>query len=425
MSSGAGDVGVQSPGEFAGGPLTDDRGQLGFIAVDLAASFPQWVRRRKTTYRFMDETTVVLRRSVDLVLPDVAWFAGKPPARGQTIYLPLDIFKKETLAGFSVSDAEGRPVSVLNTQENGILATEGFSALVDRYSAPRPPGSFRAAISKIVFAPTAEEGHTAFVAAMREGMRDVLAVGTQYEALLEDLRGGFLMLVPVTYQPDANHIFKMDWFAPFAWSKPGLGGTLRSTAASLGLVDKELDFTELPVGFAYGTHFEFHAPESVRNLQTVLAVDQYDDTLDRRIHVPRRRVIYGKPQANVNVSVRTTKDLVASRSDLASVTLKLRPRRGGAFLAIVVVAWLTALVLGAIASRLGRLDTQTSAAVVLVLPAVLAAYLAREGEHAIASRLRAGVRVGGLLISFSAFLAAILIGVGEVRDSEPARALSV
>lgn len=401
---------------FAGGPLTNDPAQLGFIALDLAASFPEWVRRSKTTYRFLDERTVQLHRSIDLVLPDLEWFAGVPPEPGQTIYVPLDIFRKQTLAGFSMADADGRPVSVLNTHENGTLATEGFSALVDRYAAPHPPGSFREPLRRIIFAPDADAGNQAFAAAKE--LRQVLP-DDQYEALLEDLGGGFLMLVPLKYEPDANHIFKMDWSVPYAWTKPGLGGTLRSIAASLALADKELNFPELSIGFAQGTHFEFRAPESVRNLETILAVDQHD--IDHgRVELKRRRVVYAKPQANVNVSVRSATGAVASRSDLGSVTLKLRPRRGGVFLAIVIVAWLTTLLLATIASRVGQLDAQTSSAVVLVLPAVLAAYLAREGEHAIAGRLRAGIRVGGLLISALAFTAGMLIGVGELR--EPARA---
>jgi hypothetical protein len=152
-------------GQFAGGPLTDDPAHLGFIAVDLASSFPQWVRRRKTTYRFLDEATVALRRSVDLVLPDIDWFAGQPPREGQTIYIPLDIFKKETLAGFSVFDQEGRPVSVLNTHENGVLSTEGFSVLVDRY-APPPAGRFREALRGVIIAPTEDEGGEALDGAM-------------------------------------------------------------------------------------------------------------------------------------------------------------------------------------------------------------------------------------------------------------------
>jgi hypothetical protein len=412
---GRGGAPAEPYGEFAGGPLTDDVSQLGFIAIDLAASFPQWVRRRKTSFRFLDERTVQLRRSVDLVLPDIAWFAGTPPRPGQTIYIPLDIFKKETLAGFSVSDQDGRPVSILNTHENGTLSTAGFSALIDRNAAPQERDSFRATIQGIVFAATEAAGQRAYQTGINRGLHDVLPAGTQYEALLEDLQRGFLLLVPVTYEPDANHIFKIDWSAPYTWSKPGFGGTLRSAAASLGLVDKELDFTELPIGFAHGTHFEFHAPESVRNLETVLDVDQHDPSRGR-VRLPRRRVVYSKPQANVNVSVRNTRDLVECRSDLAAVTVKLRPRRGGTFLAIVVVAWLVALVLAAIASRLGQLDAQTSVAVVLVLPAVLAAYLAREGEHAIASRLRAGVRFFGLVIAAIAFAAAIIIGVGQLRE---------
>jgi len=376
------------------------------IAIDLAASFPQWVRRRKTTYRFVDESTVTLRQSIDLVLPDADWFADPPQLR-DTIYIPLHILRKETLTGFSVTDREGLPVSVLNTHENATLVTEGFGALIN----PDAPGA--AALRAVVLAETPVAGSERL-----EDLPEGLVPGGQYQALLHDLAVGFLVLVPVSYEADANHIFKLEWSATYGWAQRGFGGGLRSVAASFGLADKVLEFPDLPVGFAHGTHFEFDAPEGVRNLETKLEPVEDDGEVEGQ--PSHRRIAYAKPQANVNISIRDPTNVVACRSDLAKVTLRLRPRRGGTFLAIVVVAWLTVALLATIAARLSHLDVQTGSAVVLVLPAVLAAFLAREGEHAIAGRLRMGVRVCGLLIAALAFGAAILIGVGELRESAPA-----
>lgn len=407
-------------GGFAGGPLTDDVAALGLIAVDLAAAFPQWVRRRKRTYEFYDESTVKIRMSVDLVLPDREWFLDHAPEPGQTIYIPIDIPRKEPLAGFSITDAEDRAISVLNTEENGRLTTEGFSALVDTARA-QPPHTFRGPIQNIVMAPTGDAGAVAYTAAMNQGMRNLLPPGSQWEALLQDLQGGFLLMVPIVYQPDANHIFKLSWTSSFTWRKPGLGGALRAAAASLGLVDKTLNFEEL-AGFAHGTHFEFHTPEYVRNLQTKLATTQYDAAAGGPVSLPERCVVHAKPVANVNTSVRSKVDVLSARSDEATVSLRLRSRRGGPFMATWIVAWMTAVLIGVIAARLSDLDAQSSSAVILLLPAVLAAYLAREGEHAIASRLLAGIRVGGLGISAIAFAAAAIIGVGDLRDPLPARA---
>jgi hypothetical protein len=57
--------------------------------------------------------------------------------------------------------------------------------------------------------------------------------------------------------------------------------------------------------------------------------------------------------------------------------------------------------------------------VILVLPAVLAAYLVRQGEHAITGRLLAGVRACGLAVAGLALAAAVLVGVGDLRQAVP------
>lgn len=406
-------------GGFVGGPLASDPARLGSYAVDLAASFPQWVRRRKTTFSFVDEATVILRRSVDIVLPARNWFGAGPPAADSIIYVPLDIFRKETLSGFSTFDGNGDALSVLNTEENATLTSEGLSAFADGNHGGQK-GKFLDAIREVVVAETAAEGKAAYDRTMAGDLQQVLPAGGQYDALLQDLQASFLLLVPVPYRPGANHIFKVEWSTPYRWREPGIGSALRTIAASLGMADQELRFSDLPIGFAHGTHFEFRSPAGVRNRETVLTVDQ-PATDEERGSLPARRTVYIKPHANVNVSIRDKADVVKCRSDVASVILRLRPHRGGTFLAIVVVAWLTAALLLVISERLARLDGQTSAGVVLALPAVLTAYLVRTGEHPIASRLRAGIRMVGLLIAGLALTAAILIGVGELREPQPAR----
>jgi hypothetical protein len=386
----------------------------------LAAGFPEWTRRRKTSFRFIDETTVEHRLSIDLFLPAPDWFGEAAPTEGETIYVPLYIFQKEALAALSVAKADGEAVSVLNTEENGTLATEGFNALINGYAesdAAIPADAFRGHLDRIVTAPTSAAGETAFKVAMSAGLEDWLPSGDQYRALLEDLRGGFLMLVPVEYKTGASFIFKVDWSAPFTWSHGSVGGRLRTAAASLGLADKDLRFTDLPIGWAKGTHFEYSQPDNVHNLETVLSVDQHDPDGSRR-RIPRRKVVVAKPQADVNVSIRDRDNPVACRSDVGAVALALRPRLGGVFMPIVVAAWLTVGLLWAIGGRLEHLDAQTSAAVVLVLPAVVAIYLAREGEHAIAARLLVGVRLCGLAVALIAVVAATLIGVGDLRNAE-------
>jgi hypothetical protein len=84
-----------------------------------------------------------------------------------------------------------------------------------------------------------------------------------------------------------------------------------------------------------------------------------------------------------------------------------------------VACW---ILLAELSKRLALLDSQTSAAVLLVLPALLVAFLVRPGEHAIATRSLAGVRLLGLICAAAAFAGAAMIGASEVRKPEPAGA---
>ncbi|MGH2968855.1 MAG: hypothetical protein ACRDK0_07300, partial [Solirubrobacteraceae bacterium] len=67
-----------------------------------------------------------------------------------------------------------------------------------------------------------------------------------------------------------------------------------------------------------------------------------------------------------------------------------------------MTAALSAILLGVFSPRLAQLDGQTTSAILLVIPALLFGYLARPGEHAIATRLLVGVRLLGLIAAVAA-----------------------
>jgi hypothetical protein len=89
--------------------ITGDLSRSGLTTVDLAAGLPEWVRRRKTTFRFVDDATIQHRMSVDVVLPPPSWFIGNPPQQHDAIYLPLGLSRKETLVALNITDRAGPP----------------------------------------------------------------------------------------------------------------------------------------------------------------------------------------------------------------------------------------------------------------------------------------------------------------------------
>lgn len=74
---------------------------------------------------------------------------------------------------------------------------------------------------------------------------------------------------------------------------------------------------------------------------------------------------------------------------------------------------LTAL-LWVASEHLASLDRQTFSAVLLVFPAILAAYLLRPGEHAFARRLLVGVRLCGLGVAICSVAISALLGVASL-----------
>jgi hypothetical protein len=395
------------------------RAELGAIAVYLASTFPVWIRRRKTAFEFVDDTVVRTKQSIDFRLRAEDFPNGAVPAEGARIYVPINIAPKEPLTSFSIRDEDDRSLSLLNTFENGELAAEGLSAFMDGQTATNPGivrGYFKPALSKIVYASDKAAGELALHSAIGH-MGSALKDDAIIRPLLTELTGGFLMLVPISYRPDEARVLKIDFVAPFEFSQRGLGGWLRAAAASVGLAPKTLQFQSRPIGWAEGSHFEFAQPDEVRLISARLAVRQFNPKTRTHESIRNRRIVYGKPRMDLNASVWDPKAPNTGREDTADVVLQMRPQAVGTFLNITMTAVLSASLLGFFATRLQQLDEPTTAAVLLVIPALLFGYLARPGEHAIATRLLAGVRVLGLIAALAAISGAALIGSGEFHAS--------
>jgi hypothetical protein len=402
----------------SGSLLRGDVTKLGAISVQLGARMPEWIRRRKTTYTFADDSTIVQRVSVDLMLPDEEVFGDHPgPQEDEAIYVPLAVAEKRTFSGFSLVDRSGAVVSLLNTYEDATLAAAGFDALIEASAGATQTVRLRQDVRRMLIARDDADARDAMLAARRHGLDDVplLKSGTQYRALLDDLLTGFMVMVPVKYKAGADHLFKLEFSSGFRWTGEGVGGRLRTVGASLGLFEKRLDFWWLDIGTAHSTHFEFVAPDDVRILKGRLLTGR-----------PGLQPVTepSQPRVDLHVAVEDPENPIASRADRATASISLAPRMSGPFLAITVLGWLTFLVLGAVSTRVAELDAQTVSAVVLVLPALLATYLVRQGEHVVTGRMLAGVRWIGLVIVGTSLAAAVLIGVGDLRTTPPTPAVT-
>jgi hypothetical protein len=204
-----------------------DKEDLGVIAVQLALYLPQWVRRRRFIIDYVDDTTIHQRMSVDFVLPEADWFWS--PTRlepGTKIYVPLTIALKDTLDQFTAYDEGGRRLSMLPTADNGALAVAGLLPIV-RGAAGRLAdlATLERHLGDIVFArktPDHDPIEEVLQPKLDGELRAILPVQDEVRSLLRDLARGFLMLVPVTYEPGVDRLLKAEWDFPNYWrGRPG------------------------------------------------------------------------------------------------------------------------------------------------------------------------------------------------------------
>jgi hypothetical protein len=429
-------------------PTLAEEDVLAATAVELALTFAAWVRRRKWTIEYVDDTTIRQQMSVDFRLPGEDRLASRP-GRGETIYVPLWIPKKLPLTNVDVLDEEGRAIPVLNRVENGRLASRGLFLAIDGAAAARGvevnPDALAEALRTIATAQPKTDRPAIDAALASPELNAALEEGDERWALVQDLVDGFLLMVPVEYAPGRDRLIKLAFDTPHYWhgEQPGWGDRWRGALASLGLADKEQKFQRISIGLARGTHFQLNAPPSVDLAEAWIDVSQYDPDRGGVEPIPRRQVVYDRPRAELNVSPRAAYDpdrplvpedpddpddpanvayrhFVSCRHDIADIQVRLCPYARDVFAGAMVICLLTTPLLWLVDRRLVELDGQTSAALLLALPAILAAYLARPGEHAFAARLVFGVRVTALVVGACALGVAAIIGAGGIREAAAA-----
>jgi hypothetical protein len=186
------------------------------FAIRLALTFDAWVHRRAETFIFLDAYTVRRRMSVDFTLP-----VSRHLTAGQTVLVPLMVLRKENLRNFDVVDAHGASLTALTTQQNGEVACRGMSLLLwgawpqarqspeetlGRFLEEPDPQDAQAQYSSIMLA----QPSPLRIALSRYPDRDEAQV---IEALLEELVGGFMLMVPLEYQPGERCLIKFSYDA--------------------------------------------------------------------------------------------------------------------------------------------------------------------------------------------------------------------
>lgn len=360
-----------------------------------------WVHRRVEQIAFVDDETVSRRVSVDFQLPQCYVEA----TQGKRWYVPLALLKKGTLlVDFDLRDEEGRVLPLVTSQKahqigSAVLINAASTVLEKARRSlgvelaqdlqkvpPCEPEDAEEAIRRVLEPRSADDD------------RRILRNDPLIEPLIRDLAETFLVLVPITV-PTYRSVVKFS-FLQFPRDER------RSPLVALGWSALVFQLNLSGASMARSYHCEISAPERLE-----LTQGQLWELTGRNVRFARRTASGGRVHFQL--------DGVSSDAQcLLRVDMRAK-RRGLPWMAALLALGIsTLLTVGLIflGTVLGSHD-EAAPAILVAIPALLAAYLSAPGEHRLASRLLVGIRwltgLAGLLV-FAA--AASLVG-GQEHES--------
>ncbi len=364
---------------------------------------PDWVHRRVEQITFVDEETVRRRVSVDFEIPHS--YASPEGVTLDTWLAPLALLRKGSpLVDFDLLDEEGRSLPLLATNEGHRVAA---AALVSRAGTilqreGRTLGSELTEALSGAAACERREAKTAIRRAMapQRGTdpRRFLARDPHMPRLVDDLARNFLVLTPIS-DPTKRRVIKFSFLESF--KRPSY-----IPLRVLGWRRTHLEFVIGGAGMARSYHCEIGAPDRLEIMQAQLSeVRASGATIRDRRSACGNRVHLQLTDVPSDTNAVLEADLRATRRGLPAMS---------AVLGVAVSLLLTAgVVFHASALRGG----DTTAALLVAIPALLAAYLSRPGEHELASRLLIGIRWLTGVIGLLVFLAAATLVAEPDHDA--------
>jgi hypothetical protein len=422
---------------------------LGPVGLELWRRGRQWVNRRVETIELLDVDTIRVRVSVDFRIPK-ALPAGVEFAQGQrTFCLPVTILQRKTsLAYFDVHDEEGKSLPLLTRHENALLTGSILTAAARQALAKHADPSAKLELS---------EGLVAYLVSipkrpLRRAQPFVESVlnpddTTAYpdprvaHAILADQEFRDLLAlaasccfihVPITATPGERRILKLTYISPW------ISHVSHRLWTWLGW-QAETRYLGLPnVGNAQTFHVQISAPERVEFTEAGMRNKPPSEVVE--VKSPSTPKLPEQPHDDPNDAsgyqqflggVRERKHLYIERAQkhrAGIVWVRLRVVRHGFLRAAASVAWLTALILALFAARADYVvgEAQTAAALLLLLPALIAGFLIAPGEHAMTRHLLRGPRFLTALTGLLALVAtAVMLTLPGPHPTEAPEGLCI
>jgi hypothetical protein len=383
-----------------------------------------WVHRRVETCAFVDDRWSRRWISIDCTPPEQ--IEGQSTV-GLLDCVPLALLAKRPLRGFDLRDADGRALSVLTSDENTEIsyrALAGFAgSLIEEeieqvvlddlrdIVSPSRTATLRGLAS--MYGATEEKSKSPAT----KQRRQLISHGA-FASTASELGENFLLLTPLCGELGVRRIYKYGFEDPLERQSD----VWRGTAARLGLTAARL-VLELPAARSAGSfHCEIEAPPDLEITKAKIDRDViFQANLAGLDHKESRRKKRQAAALNRSLEPRDGGGIARAHLRLPRTDLEigprptaivwLRSRRIGFLRPALVTCLLTSALLIAARQRLAVIEKEVEPAstLILIIPGLLAAYLSRPGEHALASSLLVGVRVMLALCGLCAVTAAALL----------------
>jgi len=429
------------------------------VGLELWRRGGDWVDRRVETIELLDVRTIRIRLSIDFRIPQE--LPGSIHRGGrQTFFLPLTVLPRRTsLAYFDVKDENGASLPLLTRQENarltgGILVAAAKRALAN--GAPTgsnlklDPGlnTYLATIPTLtrvegqallkavldpddpIAYPVKEVGH---IVLGDEDFRDLLGLCASYS----------FIHVPLVAAAGERRIVKIGLMSPWDSTTTRRHSERWSVRRRLERISTwlgwraETRWVVIPrAGNAQSFHVQISAPERVEFTEAGMHTDRPADLV--KPEASRAPALPDLADEDPNDSVgyqqfvggvRQRKHLYVSPAvthRAGHVWVRLRVVRHGFLRAALAIAWLVTLLLILFASHANDVvgDSQTSAALLLIVPALIAGFLIAPGEHDMTRHLLRGPRLITASVGLMALMAtaAMLILPDSSRNEHTATA---
>lgn len=378
------------------------------LLLAYASDLQRFVNRRVETIEVVDQQTSRRRVSVDVTVRR----GGNLEAAGQQRLrvLPIGLLARQPLHNFDITDEDGRALPILTRDEGERIVVAGLRSyaeeilkeleveLVDPVAedldtlATGTEVQALSAYLRMLEASAAEPGDETdqeLRAALEQ--RKALFDNPAMRRLMRLLTRAFILFVQTDVEVGSRRIYKFT-FEHATNTKER--SARRWLMVRLGLRHSHMPLDATAAQQARSFHVEVAAPP---NLEIARA----------RLHAAGcRDEKAGGGLGRVHLNI-------AQATGPGTVDIKFRTQRGGFLRAALLTSALACALLFLGRTRLDNLATEVEAAstMLLIVPGLLAAYLARPGEHALASALLVGVRAMVLVTGLCSIGAGLVLVV--------------